>query len=226
MEITFKVLLENGIRSRQLCQFWERERLNIFPSNFINFQPFFPFLYFIPFRIFHTTFIPFLLFLPVLLESKRIGTRVSISTSSPYLSNFDSSIIRTVHFPTKLKTFDPRSSSSTPELLDSWGKRRHIKNSWLISIQLGKKSSSMEKPRPQAARMVEIRAFVIIRRSLRSRLGRFAVGMGSRGRRRGLIRRRGGRYEALEGRVLGGRGLLLLPEWPQNELWSNSTAPA
>lgn len=88
MEITFKVLLENGIRSRQLCQFWERERLNIFPSNFINFQPFFPFLYFIPFRIFHTTFIPFLLFLPVLLESKRIGTRVSISTSSSLFIKF------------------------------------------------------------------------------------------------------------------------------------------
>lgn len=44
--------------------------------------------------------------------------------------------------------------------------------------------------------MVEIRALVvIIRRSLRSRFGRFAVGMGSEGRRRGLIRRRGGRYE-------------------------------
>lgn len=110
MEITFKVLLENGIRSRQLCQFWERERLNIFPSNFINFQPFFPFLYFIPFRIFHTSFIPFLLFLPVLLESKRIGFNFHLQFRIYQISTHDSSIIRHSHSPLSNETKNFRSS--------------------------------------------------------------------------------------------------------------------
>lgn len=105
MEITFKVLLENGIRSRQLCQFWERERLNIFPSNFINFQPFFPFLYFIPFRIFHTSFIPFLLFLPVLLESKRIGFNFHLQSVFIKFRFFDHS-----HSPFSNETKNLRSS--------------------------------------------------------------------------------------------------------------------